>query len=58
MIVHFQNRQAALAHLTTKGWTKCKTGQFVSYDGTMTASIHPGLTRSVAVYFWHINGGG
>jgi hypothetical protein len=40
MFIHFETRQAALAHLAANGWTACKTGRFVSRDGSCVASIH------------------
>lgn len=56
MFIHFETRQAAIAHLASNGWTECKTGRFVSRDGSCVAQIHPRFDEVVGVLIWEKEG--
>jgi hypothetical protein len=52
MTIHFNTRSAAIAHLNANGWTTCKTGRFVSRDGSCVAQINPKFGEVVLVQIW------
>lgn len=54
MSIHFNTRQAAVAHLTTNGWKQIKTGNFVSRDGSCAAHILSAFGEVVLVQIWEV----
>lgn len=56
MCIHFNNRQAAVTHLTANGWKECATGRFISQDGACAAQINPKFGEVVLVQIWEMAG--
>jgi hypothetical protein len=52
MTIHFNTRSAAIAHLNDNGWTACKTGRFVSRDGSCVAQINTNFGDAVVIQIW------
>lgn len=53
MWIHYDNDAAAVGHLEANGWALCKTGRWVSRDGTCRATIHP-VTGSAVVAICYV----
>ncbi len=54
MNIHFNTRQAAVAHLTTNGWKQIKSGNFVSRDASCAARILSAFGEVVLVQIWDV----
>lgn len=54
MSIHFNTRQAAVAHLATNGWKQIKNGNFVSRDSSCAAKILTAFGEVVLVQIWEV----
>lgn len=52
MSIHFETRQEAIADLESNGWRECRTGRWVSRDGSCVAHILTTTTAVVLVQYW------
>lgn len=55
MVMHFDSRALAIAHLIANGWSEIKNGNWVSSDKSCKATIMKAGGEVVAVYVSQIH---